>query len=221
MALEASQPVATKRPNWQKFLSGNTQAYLALIYLAIYGYQVIASPKDPVNTYLDVASFSINAVFLLDFSIRFVKSSSKGKFVIRNFIELVSIALPFVRVLRIFRILAALSAIKKHLGSRQARAGLSLSISLPLVTFIASLAILDAERGAPGATITNFPIALWWSIATMATVGDGDLSPVTWEGRIVASALMILGIGLFGAVAALFAATFINKPNEKQDLAVD
>lgn len=185
----------------------------AFLYLGIYAFQVVANPPEDLNLTLDIVSYGINAIFVLDFCFRFFGSSNRIRFIFQNFIELVSLLLPFVRSLRIFRVLVAASAIQKHIATRHARASLSLALSMPLVVLVSSLAILDVERDAPGATITNFPIAAWWSIATMATVGDGNLSPVTWEGRIVASALMILGIGLFGAVAALFAATFINQPN--------
>lgn len=193
-------------------------ALLAFLYLAIYAFQVLANPPENLNLTLDLISFGINAVFVFDFTVRFFRSSNRIKFLFINAIELASLLLPFVRSLRIFRVLVAASAIQNHMASRQARASLSLTLSIPLVVLVSSLAILDVERDAPGATITNFPLAAWWSIATMATVGDSDLSPVTWEGRIVASALMLLGIGLFGAVAALFAATFINQPNRDKSM---
>lgn len=173
----------------------------------------MVNPPDPAASLLEGMSISINVVFIFDFVLRLAKAESKISFVLRNWIELVSLALPFVRALRVFRLIVAVNSLQRHLVSRQARAGATLALALPIVTLVSALAILDVERGAQGATITNFPLALWWSVATMATVGDGNLSPVTWEGRVVATALMILGIGLFGAVAALFAATFINQPN--------
>jgi voltage-gated potassium channel len=41
---------------------------------------------------------------------------------------------------------------------------------------------------------------LWWGVVTLTTVGYGDVTPITTEGRIAAMALMLLGIGLFGAI---------------------
>jgi hypothetical protein len=44
--------------------------------------------------------------------------------------------------------------------------------------------------------------ALWWGVVTLTTVGYGDVTPIITEGRIAAMALMLLGIGLFGAITA-------------------
>jgi len=188
--------------------------WLALAYLAIYAYQVIAEPTGPLDASLEWASYTINFIFVADFLLRLASAENRVRFIFVNFLELLSLVLPFIRALRVFRLLVAASAIQKHVGSKQARASLNLAISLPLVVFVSALAILDVERNALGSTITNFPIAIWWSVATMATVGDGSFAPVTWEGRVVAAALMIVGIGLFGAVAALFAANFINDKSQ-------
>ena len=55
----------------------------------------------------------------------------------------------------------------------------------------------------------NFLDALWWSIVTVTTVGYGDISPATTGGRIVAIAVMLLGIGILGVFTATIASMFI------------
>ena len=69
--------------------------------------------------------------------------------------------------------------------------------------------MLDAERTAPGATITTFQDAAWWTLTTLTTVGYGDRYPVTGEGRLVAATLMIGGIALLGVVTGLIASWFV------------
>lgn len=63
----------------------------------------------------------------------------------------------------------------------------------------------------------KFQDAVWWSIVTMATVGYGDISPATTGGRIVATMVMLSGIGLLGILTASIASIFIeNKLLEKR-----
>jgi voltage-gated potassium channel len=53
--------------------------------------------------------------------------------------------------------------------------------------------------------------ALWWAVTTVSTVGYGDKYPVTPEDRIIAVVLMVLGIGLFGLIAATLLSFFIEE----------
>ena len=57
--------------------------------------------------------------------------------------------------------------------------------------------------------ITNLGDAVWWAIVTVTTVGYGDIYPVTIEGKIIASILMIVGIGILGVLIATLGACFI------------
>lgn len=66
---------------------------------------------------------------------------------------------------------------------------------------ICSLFLYAAENGV-NAAVASPQDALWWGIVTLTTVGYGDVFPVTAEGRIAASVLMLLGIGLFSAITA-------------------
>jgi voltage-gated potassium channel len=79
---------------------------------------------------------------------------------------------------------------------------------------IASLAILNAERGAKGATITTFAGATWWAFTTVTTVGYGDLYPVTGQVRFIAAGLMITGIALLAIITASLASWLIGKVHE-------
>ena len=74
---------------------------------------------------------------------------------------------------------------------------------------LGSVAVLDVERGDSDANITTFGDALWWATTTVTTVGYGDRLPVTLEGRVIAFALMVVGISLVGVVTASVAAWLI------------
>jgi len=80
-----------------------------------------------------------------------------------------------------------------------------------LVLLTGSAAILPLEEHAPGATITSFPRALWWSVETATTVGYGDMYPVTAGGRVIAAVVMIAGITTFSVVTAAIATWFVSR----------
>ncbi|HKB10854.1 MAG TPA: ion channel, partial [Vicinamibacterales bacterium] len=66
---------------------------------------------------------------------------------------------------------------------------------------LGALGIFSVEHGI-NPRIQTFGDAVWWSIVTATTVGYGDVSPVTPEGRFIAVGLMLLGIGFIGVFTA-------------------
>lgn len=58
---------------------------------------------------------------------------------------------------------------------------------------------------------------LWWAIATMTTVGYGDVAPVTVAGRAIAVVVMVLGIGFVALLTANIAAWFVERDQENSD----
>jgi voltage-gated potassium channel Kch len=65
------------------------------------------------------------------------------------------------------------------------------------------------RRRKRGETVKTAGDALWWAIVTVTTVGYGDVSPATAEGRLIAVALMLIGIGVISALTATIASFFV------------
>ncbi|UUT36288.1 potassium channel family protein [Microbacterium elymi] len=80
-----------------------------------------------------------------------------------------------------------------------------------VLIYVGGLAVLDAERHAPGADITNFGDAIWWAFVTITTVGYGDFVPVTLGGRAVAVGLMAGGVAVLGVVTATLSSWVIER----------
>jgi voltage-gated potassium channel len=65
-------------------------------------------------------------------------------------------------------------------------------------------------------SIGSFGDALWWAVVTATTVGYGDVSPVTLEGRLIAVVLMLTGIGVIGLFTATVASVFFEEEKESE-----
>lgn len=180
-------------------------AGLGIFYLVLYALDVASTPPSPIKALLDTASWIIWWVFLLDLLLNAVTAKTFAGFIKSNWLEILALTIPFMRALRSLRVLVALKGLKSLVRTRMAMTGAYIIFLLPTAWFVGAVAVLDAENSAPSSHITNLPDALWWSLVTLTTVGYGDFYPTTFEGKIVASILMLLGIGLVSAVAGIFA----------------
>jgi voltage-gated potassium channel len=68
-------------------------------------------------------------------------------------------------------------------------------------------ALWIVESGHSGSALRSWGDAAWWALSTLTTVGYGDFVPVTTAGRVVAALVMVVGIAIIGAVAAVVALT--------------
>ena len=75
---------------------------------------------------------------------------------------------------------------------------------------VGSKLVIIAESNAPGASLTNFWDGLYWTFATMSTVGYGDYYPITSIGKFIANVIMALGIGLYSFAISLITGLFIH-----------
>jgi voltage-gated potassium channel len=80
------------------------------------------------------------------------------------------------------------------------------------VIVISALGMYLAEFG-QNPNVHSFWDALWWAVVTITTVGYGDVSPATAEGRLAAGVLMILGIAFFSFLTATFTSALTSNPS--------
>jgi voltage-gated potassium channel len=190
-------------------------AILGFVYLGIYALQVSNSFDKQTSSNLEIASWIVWSLFAIDLILKMFSTATLGKFFKSYWLELIALTVPFLRVLRVLRVLVAIRGLKPFMSSRISATGTYLVLLLPLTWFIGGVAVLDAENSSPSAHIQNLPDALWWSLATITTVGYGDLYPITGEGKAVAGILMLLGIALFSTCAGILASWIMSeKKNE-------
>lgn len=83
---------------------------------------------------------------------------------------------------------------------------------------LGALGIYLVERGKTVQTIDD---ALWWAVVTVTTVGYGDVSPVTGEGRLIAVVLMFVGISVISVFTATVANFFFEEGHAKTDSRIE
>ncbi|MEU5696050.1 ion channel [Actinosynnema sp. NPDC020468] len=186
---------------------------LAVVFLVSYAWQVLDDHRTSgVDTVLEVVLWIVWLVFAADYAVRFTLAQDKWRFFVGHLFDLLAVLLPVVRQLRVLRLITVLKVLNRRFaGKVRQRVGVYVAGVTALVGLSASLAVLDAERHHPGATITTFGDAAWWTLTTISTVGYGDRYPVTWEGRLVAALLMIGGIALLGVITGTIASWLVER----------
>lgn len=195
---------------WEKKVEWPLTA-LAVLFLVVYAWQVF-DDHGVMHFALEIVLWLIWAVFAADYATRFALANNKTWFLKSHLIDLAAVVLPMVRQLRVLRLITVITLLNKKFQHKiRQRVSIYVGAVTILVVFCASLAVLDAERHAEGASITSFGDALWWTLTTMSTVGYGDHFPVTAEGRLVAGLLMVGGIALLGVITGTIASWLVEK----------
>jgi len=128
------------------------------------------------------------------------------------------------RVLRIFRLLrffklaryspAFNTMLRVLTRERSALMGVAI-VMLGLIIISASLLYL-AEGHLPGSKFSTVPEAMWWAVATLTTVGYGDVTPATSAGKLLAGIVMISGLGFFALPIGIIAGGFMEEFRRKE-----
>jgi voltage-gated potassium channel len=135
------------------------------------------------------------------------------------FLPMVGADLRFLRalrMLRIFRILKlgryshAAQVIARVLVRKKEELVVTLTVVALLLVLGSSLLYL-LENDAQPEAFSSIPAAMWWGIATLSTVGYGDIYPVTGAGRLVGAVVALLGIGLFALPAGILGGAFLQE----------
>jgi voltage-gated potassium channel len=170
------------------------------------------------RTFLEAVSWTVWGAFAIDFTIRIWLADRRGSYILHHWYDVLLVVIPLLRPIRLLRLLAFVRILNRTAtGSLAGRATTYVIGTAVMAVALGAVAVLDVERGDPDANITTYGDALWWATTTVTTVGYGDRFPVTWEGRMFAVALMLVGISLVGVVTASVAAWLIANVERRPD----
>ena len=132
--------------------------------------------------------------------------------------------LRMIRLMRIFKInryTTALSTIA-NVFKRKKHELLSSIVVVSILIIIAAVLMYNIENEAQPEAFDNAFAALWWAVATLTTVGYGDVYPMTAVGKILSAVIALLGIGLVAVPTGIISSGFVesmeeNKKREEHD----
>ncbi|MBD1576868.1 potassium channel family protein [Vibrio sp. S11_S32] len=181
-------------------------------------------PQDTRHTMVGIDT-AICALFLFQLSLDCYRSKLRLRYLKVHALDFLA-SLPgieffrYIRLLHIIRIFLMLRSRKKIgqqiLENRKEATVATIFTLLIILLCLGSSLMLLFEENAPNTNIHTAADALWWSIVTISTVGYGDHFPVTFAGKVLASVLIVCGVGIFGMISGLLA-SIIATPHDKQN----
>jgi voltage-gated potassium channel len=209
-------------------------------------YSIVTTFLETVPEFASYANFFqisetvVVIIFTLEYGFLWLKSTDRRAYPFRFMavIDLLSIA-PFylgaavdLRGIRVFRLLRITRVLKlgrynkaiNTLGEafkRSAPELLVFSVVTMMTLTISAMALYYAEHDAQPEVYSSLPASLWWAVVTLTTVGYGDVYPITVLGKLVAAAVMLIGIGVIAIPTAIISSNLTalmrsNKMPEEQ-----
>ena len=202
-------------------------AILSFIACAIILVQLTMELPDGTSYILDISDNIIWIIFVIDYTVRIILSEDKLKFIKTNKIDLISIV-PFNAMFQSLRIFKFAKVVKLAKLSKLIRFAVLIYkfknradkfLKTNNFQYILIITVVIVFLGAFGISIAEdktFSDSIWWSFVTTTTVGYGDISPATNIGRIIASILMLVGIGFVGILTGTIATYFLTGKKKEQ-----
>ena len=203
---------------------------LGFVWLALLIYELV----DGLSPTLELGGTIIWMIFILDFALKFTLAPAKIEYLKSNWLVVISLIVPALRVFRIFRVFRILRAARaarglrlvrfvtslnrgmKSLGASFGRRGFGYVVALStIVTFAGAGGIYAFENEVPNG-IHSYGEGLWWTAMLLTSIGS-DYFPQTIEGRVLCFILALYGFAVFGYVTATLATFFVGRDAENKD----
>ena len=188
----------------------------------------------PEKGWIDDVAYIAVIFFAFEYVVRVWTASDKRKYIFSFFgiIDLLAVvigiaALPQFTSLRLFRLLQLVRLLRlAHFSETLADLGRAFSLmrdeivlffSLTgLVLFLAAFGAYHFEHETQPEQFSHMGDALWWAVATLTTVGYGDIYPVTIGGKIMTAVVVMCGLGIVAAPAGIVAQAMATALREKR-----
>lgn len=222
---DLNQGIATQRASLLRRLEAGMERPMAVLGIAWLALLVLEFTHGTGPLLSQVVTL-IWVLFILDFVLKLVLAPDKRRFLRRNVLIAVSLALPALRAVRMLRIARAARAMRglrllrlltslnrgmRALGAALRRRGFGYVLLLTLLVLLGGAAGMHAfeqDAAAAGGGLDTYGGALWWTAMILVTLGS-DYWPRTPEGRVLCLMLAVYGFTIFGYVTATLATFFV------------
>ena len=208
---------------------------LALVSVGLLLFELVAELAPHQRAILERVDLVIAFVFLGDFLWRWRQAENRKRFFVTSWWELLA-AIPLtheitqtlrglrllrlVRLVRLLRVIRFVTRMKIILDRARLFGEKTHLIMITVVVVsivVTSAAAFHYFEFGVNENVRGFGDSVWWAIVTVTTVGYGDIYPITTAGRVVATLLLIVGLGTFATWAGALAAWIVEGRKDARD----
>lgn len=187
----------------------------SVLYLLAFAAPIMSTRiQEPYDGYLSIIQMILWGLFAADYCIRLYLAPRRLYFITHNLMNLAIVLLP---AWRIVSFLAMIHLTTNRQYKRLSELAVKLFGYTAIFIIMFALAIYSVESSEPGAMIRDLPTAYWWTFTTLATVGYGDVYPVTGIGRVIAVVVMLYGVGMVAVATGALASWIIEKIGGREE----
>lgn len=187
----------------------------SVLYLLAFAAPIMSTRiQEPYDGYLNIIQMILWGLFAADYCIRLYLAPRRLYFITHNLMNLAIVLLP---AWRIVSFLAMIHLTTNRQYKRLSELAVKLFGYTAIFIIMFALAIYSVESSEPGAMIRDLPTAYWWTFTTLATVGYGDVYPITGIGRVIAVVVMLYGVGMVAVATGALASWIIEKIGGREE----
>ncbi len=181
----------------------------SVLYLLAFAAPIMSTRiQEPYDGYLNIIQLILWGLFAADYCVRLYLAPRRLYFITHNLMNLAIVLLPAWRIVS-FLAMIHLTANRQY--KRLSELAMKLFGYTAIFIIMFALAIYSVESSEPGSMIRDLPTAYWWTFTTLATVGYGDVYPITGIGRVIAVVVMLYGVGMVAVATGALASWIIEK----------
>lgn len=201
-----------------------------VVAVLVYALSTLPTLSPAMRLTLQLAEVFVITVFATDYVLRLTSAPKPLKYALSfwGVIDLIAFLpalilagtdltsarlLRLIQLARILKLTRLASAFDNMLAAvREIREQLLIFLILTLIVlFLSAVGIYQFEHKAQPDVFVSVPHALWWSVATLSTVGYGDIYPITAGGKIFTAIILLIGLAVIAVPTGLISAALVSK----------